>query len=162
MDVDGATRPLSRRESLAAHARGPVVVAAGAESMSNTPHYLPNLRNGAKYGDQTLVDGVLKQVEVVRDLVGDIPITGALCFVDADWPLVGGSFSTRGVHVLWPKKLTKALAETIGGGVDGVALLAQGAREGREQVGFVFDEEEAHRWERPAGGRARSSLAERR
>ncbi|PTB68767.1 thiolase [Trichoderma citrinoviride] len=37
-----------------------VVVAAGAESMSNTPHYLPNLRNGAKYGDQTLVDGVLK------------------------------------------------------------------------------------------------------
>ncbi|KAH6609425.1 acetyl- acetyltransferase [Trichoderma cornu-damae] len=37
-----------------------VVVAAGAESMSNTPHYLPILRNGAKYGDQTLVDGVLK------------------------------------------------------------------------------------------------------
>lgn len=37
-----------------------IVVAAGAESMSNTPHYLPNLRNGAKYGDQTLVDGVLK------------------------------------------------------------------------------------------------------
>lgn len=28
--------------------------------MSNVPHYLPNLRNGAKYGDQTLVDGVLK------------------------------------------------------------------------------------------------------
>ncbi len=28
--------------------------------MSNTPHYLPNLRTGAKYGDQTLVDGVLK------------------------------------------------------------------------------------------------------
>ncbi|TFB07492.1 Acetyl-CoA acetyltransferase [Trichoderma ghanense] len=37
-----------------------VVVAAGAESMSNTPHYLPNLRTGAKYGDQSLVDGVLK------------------------------------------------------------------------------------------------------
>lgn len=28
--------------------------------MSNTPHYLPVLRTGAKYGDQTLVDGVLK------------------------------------------------------------------------------------------------------
>lgn len=28
--------------------------------MSNAPHYLPVLRNGAKYGDQTLVDGVLK------------------------------------------------------------------------------------------------------
>ncbi|KAF2155796.1 acetyl-CoA acetyltransferase IB [Myriangium duriaei CBS 260.36] len=37
-----------------------VVVAAGAESMSNTPHYLPNMRTGAKFGDQSLVDGVLK------------------------------------------------------------------------------------------------------
>ncbi|KAH9827474.1 erg10, acetyl-CoA C-acetyltransferase [Teratosphaeria destructans] len=37
-----------------------VVVAGGAESMSNTPHYLPNLRTGAKFGDQKLVDGVLK------------------------------------------------------------------------------------------------------
>lgn len=37
-----------------------VVVAGGAESMSNTPHYLPVLRKGAKFGDQTLVDGVLK------------------------------------------------------------------------------------------------------
>ncbi|KAI9842375.1 MAG: erg10, acetyl-CoA C-acetyltransferase [Sclerophora amabilis] len=37
-----------------------VVVAGGTESMSNTPHYLPVLRAGAKFGDQTLVDGVLK------------------------------------------------------------------------------------------------------
>jgi acetyl-CoA C-acetyltransferase len=37
-----------------------IVVAGGAESMSNTPHYLPNMRTGAKFGDQTLVDGVLK------------------------------------------------------------------------------------------------------
>ncbi|RYO90460.1 hypothetical protein DL766_004260 [Monosporascus sp. MC13-8B] len=36
-----------------------IVVAGGTESMSNTPHYLPSLRSGAKYGDQTLVDGVL-------------------------------------------------------------------------------------------------------
>jgi acetyl-CoA C-acetyltransferase len=28
--------------------------------MSNTPHYLPNMRTGAKFGNQTLVDGVLK------------------------------------------------------------------------------------------------------
>lgn len=28
--------------------------------MSNAPHYLPVLRTGAKYGDQTLVDGVLR------------------------------------------------------------------------------------------------------
>ncbi|TQN71725.1 Acetyl-CoA acetyltransferase IA [Colletotrichum shisoi] len=37
-----------------------IVVAGGTESMTNAPHYLPVLRNGAKYGDQTLVDGVLK------------------------------------------------------------------------------------------------------
>jgi acetyl-CoA C-acetyltransferase len=37
-----------------------IIVAGGTESMSNVPHYLPVLRTGAKYGDQTLVDGVLK------------------------------------------------------------------------------------------------------
>ncbi|KAJ8108410.1 hypothetical protein ONZ43_g6434 [Nemania bipapillata] len=37
-----------------------IVVAGGTESMSNAPHYLPVLRNGAKFGDQTLVDGMLK------------------------------------------------------------------------------------------------------
>ncbi|RJE18723.1 Acetyl-CoA acetyltransferase [Aspergillus sclerotialis] len=37
-----------------------VVVAGGTESMSNTPHYLPNLRSGAKYGHQSLVDGIMR------------------------------------------------------------------------------------------------------
>ena len=37
-----------------------VIVAGGAESMSNAPHYLPNMRTGAKFGNQELVDGVLK------------------------------------------------------------------------------------------------------
>lgn len=37
-----------------------VVVAGGTESMSNAPHYLPNMRTGAKYGHQTLVDGIMK------------------------------------------------------------------------------------------------------
>ncbi|KAI1114971.1 acetyl-CoA acetyltransferase [Nemania sp. NC0429] len=37
-----------------------IVVAGGTESMSNAPHYLPVLRNGAKFGDQSLVDGMLK------------------------------------------------------------------------------------------------------
>ena len=35
-----------------------LVVAGGTESMSNVPHYLPHLRTGAKYGNQTLVDGL--------------------------------------------------------------------------------------------------------
>lgn len=53
-----------------------------------------------------LVDGVLKQVDVVRELLEpDTPIRGVLCFIDADWPLIGGSFTTRSVQALWPRKL---------------------------------------------------------
>lgn len=37
-----------------------VVVAGGTESMSNTPHYLPTLRTGSKYGNVELIDGVLR------------------------------------------------------------------------------------------------------
>ena len=35
---------------------------------------------------------------------------GVLCFVDADWPLIGGAFTTRDVQVLWPKRLQSTLA----------------------------------------------------
>jgi hypothetical protein len=43
---------------------------------------------------------------VVRNILGTgVPVNGTLCFVEADWPLIGGSFSTRGVDVVWPKKL---------------------------------------------------------
>lgn len=37
-----------------------IIVAGGTESMSNTPHYLPNMRTGAKYGHQSLTDGIMK------------------------------------------------------------------------------------------------------
>ena len=37
-----------------------VIVAGGQESMSNAPHYLYGLRSGIKFGDQTLVDGVVR------------------------------------------------------------------------------------------------------
>jgi hypothetical protein len=70
-----------------------------------------------------LVDGVLKQVEVVRAVVGDdLPVTGVLCFIEADWPLIGGGFSTRGVHVLWPKRLYKLL--TLDGPTDDAPVRA--------------------------------------
>jgi hypothetical protein len=53
-----------------------------------------------------VVDGVLKQMDVVRAVVGaDVAIHGVLCFVEADWPLIGGAFTTRGVHVVSPRKL---------------------------------------------------------
>jgi acetyl-CoA C-acetyltransferase len=37
-----------------------VVVAGGQESMSNAPHYVYGMRTGVKMGNQTLVDGVIK------------------------------------------------------------------------------------------------------
>lgn len=46
-----------------------VVVAGGTESMTNAPHYLPGMRSGIKFGNQTLVDGVLKDglTDVYKD-----------------------------------------------------------------------------------------------
>ena len=37
-----------------------VLVAGGQESMSNAPHYLYGLRAGVKFGDQTIVDGLIR------------------------------------------------------------------------------------------------------
>lgn len=57
-----------------------------------------------------LVEAMHGQMRAVGEVVGDhVPITGALCFVNADWPLVGGAFTVRGVEVLWPKKLVDRL-----------------------------------------------------
>lgn len=62
-----------------------------------------------------LVDGIIKQVELVSaalqaaPTLPDVSVRGRLCFVEADWPLIGGSFSTRGVEVVWPKELVKQL-----------------------------------------------------
>jgi hypothetical protein len=69
-----------------------------------------------------LVDGVLKQVGLVSDVVRDLPVVGVVCFVEADWPLVGGSFSTRGVRVRWPKRLAQLLREGVGTEVDVIAV----------------------------------------
>lgn len=37
-----------------------IVIVGGAESMSNTPYYLPTGRSGARYGDASIVDGIQK------------------------------------------------------------------------------------------------------
>lgn len=62
-----------------------IVVAGGTESMSNTPHYLPNLRAGAKYGDQTLVDGVLKDGLTDAYKKEHMGLQGELCATDNDF-----------------------------------------------------------------------------
>ncbi|KAK3336458.1 Thiolase, N-terminal domain-containing protein [Cercophora scortea] len=64
-----------------------IVVAGGAESMSNTPHYLPTSRTGSKYGDATLVDGIQK--DGLRDAYGKqelMGFQGELCSNEYELP----------------------------------------------------------------------------
>ena len=62
-----------------------------------------------------LVEGVHKQVDRVsellaRDGIGEgVPVRGMLCFVEGDWPVLGGSFTIGGLDVLWPKKARKII-----------------------------------------------------
>ncbi|MCA9241594.1 MAG: hypothetical protein KDA37_15395 [Planctomycetales bacterium] len=61
-----------------------------------------------------LVEQVRWQVGHVREAVGDIPVIGAICFVDSDWPLLGSAFAVRDVEVLWPRKLVSRLTASLG------------------------------------------------
>ena len=73
-----------------------------------------------------LVEGMHKQVGLVRQALidyPDVPVRGVLCFVEADWPLIGGSFTVQGVAVLWMKKLKSLLAEPGPLGPDDIAEL---------------------------------------
>lgn len=61
-----------------------------------------------------LVDGMRKQVDLVRAALADqpeVPVQGVLCFIDADRPLIGGSFTVNDVAVVWPKELKVLLTE---------------------------------------------------
>ena len=88
-----------------------------------------------------LVDGVLRQIDIVRGAIGEaVPIHGVLCFVESDWPLLGGSFTTGGVEVLWPKKLYPKLKADGPVGIETVSELHRAlasalppARTGRER-----------------------------
>lgn len=59
-----------------------------------------------------LVDAGLKQADLVRGALADdtVEVRSVLCFVEADWPLLGGDFVIRGVMVTWPKKLAATIA----------------------------------------------------
>lgn len=64
----------------------------------------------------SLVGGVQKQLDRVTSALvaanlGGIPVSGMLCFVEADWPLIGGDFNIAGLRVLWPKKALGLLAQ---------------------------------------------------
>lgn len=74
----------------------------------------------------SLVAGMHKQVAVVRDALVDQPevqVQGVLCFIDADWPVFGGSFTMDDVAVVWPKKLKASLTAPGALGPDQIAEL---------------------------------------
>lgn len=55
------------------------------------------------------IDGVLGQVEVVRaalgDELGEIPVSGVLCFIGCDWGLRMKAKELKGVKIVWPLAL---------------------------------------------------------
>ena len=62
----------------------------------------------------TLVTGIQKQVALVREAMADlpeVPVRGVLCFVDADWPIIGPVFTVNNVAVMSPKKLKTLLSQ---------------------------------------------------
>ena len=66
-----------------------------------------------------LVDGVHKQVTIVQASVGPIvPANGVLCFVDADWPAIGGAITIRDIRVLGPRRLIKLIRRSSTGPVN--------------------------------------------
>jgi hypothetical protein len=60
-----------------------------------------------------LVEGIARQVDLVRGATAsvepEVPVRGMLCFVDADWPLIGGSFTVADIAVLSPKRAAKQI-----------------------------------------------------
>ncbi|MFK4804336.1 nuclease-related domain-containing protein [Microbacterium sp. ZW CA_36] len=71
-----------------------------------------SLRIGGRDGTK-LLQGVQSQVERVTAALGEAapPVTGVLCFLEADWPLIGGSFSVDDIHVLWPRLLVQRVTD---------------------------------------------------
>jgi hypothetical protein len=77
-------------------------------------------RSGAR-----AVEGVHGQVAKVKSALesvelGQIPVNGMLCFVEADWPLFGGDFVVEGVRVLWPAKAASHIVKA--GPMDAAAV----------------------------------------
>jgi hypothetical protein len=78
-----------------------------------------------------LVEGVLGQIEVVRDALGDefasVDVHGVLCFVDCEWGWFVRQKHIKGVTALWPNALADHLSAT-GEHVDQVRPIADHLR----------------------------------
>ena len=89
----------------------PILRIEGGWIRARTETLMVGSRNGTK-----LVDGVHKQVTLVRAALdanglSAVPVGGMLCFVEADWPLIGGDFTIAGLNVLWQKKVASHIVK---------------------------------------------------
>ncbi|MDT0143224.1 nuclease-related domain-containing protein [Microbacterium sp. PRC9] len=93
----------------------PVLHVEGGVIRPRTEHLRIGGRDGSK-----LIEGVRAQVERIAAALDDreVPVAGALCFLEADWPLSGGSFTVDGIHILWPRLLVKRVTEAAPQTVD--------------------------------------------
>lgn len=73
-----------------------------------------------------LIEGMQWQLDRVRSAV-DVPVFGALCFLEAEWTLFAKPFWVRDVFVTWPKKMVESIRGT-GGQLDVERLSGELAR----------------------------------
>lgn len=84
----------------------PTLKVEGGIARARTETLMVGWRNATK-----LLTGITRQVDLVKASLAGLPefaevsVRGMLCFVAADWPMFGGSFTTDGVDVLWPAKV---------------------------------------------------------
>lgn len=57
-----------------------------------------------------------------------MPVSGVLCFVDADWGFFPDPSNVNGAQVMWPKKLAGMLANSGGPMIDVEAIARTIAR----------------------------------
>lgn len=78
-----------------------------------------------------LLEGMHKQVAVVRDAlsahteVADIPVTGTLCFVGAEWSLFARPIHLEDVTVTWPKALVETFEKQDALSAERITLVAR-------------------------------------
>jgi hypothetical protein len=85
-----------------------------------------SLRIGGRDGTRLVagVQGQVKKVASALDVMAPA-ITGVLCFVEADWPLIGGSFTVNGIHVVWPRLLITRMIQAPDAPIDVAATHAR-------------------------------------
>ncbi len=74
----------------------------------------------------------------MRGILGPgVPAHCVLCFVEADWPLLSGNFTTREVHALWPQRLYPKLEAEDPLADDTIAEIHRTLASGSRRVGLV-------------------------